>query len=123
MFNQWMNKTLEDRGWSARELARRAGISHTYISNIASGKRLPTWDFCAAIAGPLGMSPIVVFQKAGLIRQGNLKNEYYGKTLTDDEVNLVELYRRLGDMGQYYALATLAGIRDFAEGAQDDNEV
>lgn len=46
----WLIQSLETRGWSQRELARRASISQSSVSDVLSQKRLPTWDFCAAIA-------------------------------------------------------------------------
>ncbi len=70
MENELVNriaKEIKDRGWSIRELARRANISHTWISNVLSGQRPPTWDFCAAIAGALDESPEDVFRLAGLL--------------------------------------------------------
>lgn len=44
----------ERRGWSARELARRAGISNTHVHNIERGRsnvRAPVW---AAVARAFG---------------------------------------------------------------------
>jgi hypothetical protein len=36
-----------------------------------AGKRSITWDFCLAIAGPLGYTPEEVFKIAGLLPNGN----------------------------------------------------
>lgn len=63
----WLISELKHRGWSQRELGRRAETSHTTISEVISGQRAPTYDFCAAIATPLERSPIEMFQLAGLI--------------------------------------------------------
>ena len=59
----WIIQELEVHHWSMRELARRAGISHSWISNVLAGQS-PSWDFCAAIAGPFGVSPIEVLLRA-----------------------------------------------------------
>lgn len=72
---QWLKDKIQDKGWSVRELARRADIAHTTVSRVMTGKLEPTWDFCAAIAGPLGESPIRLFILAGLLTNGNGNNE------------------------------------------------
>lgn len=63
----WLTEELENRGWSIRELARRASTSHTTISQVLSLQREPTWEFCAQIAGALEIPPETVFRKAGLL--------------------------------------------------------
>jgi transcriptional regulator with XRE-family HTH domain len=63
----WLIAALNERGWSQRELARRTGeISQSTVSNVLSGKNPPTWEFCAAIAGPLGVPLDDVLILAGL---------------------------------------------------------
>ena len=61
----WIINELNKRSWSQRELARRSGLSHAQISNVISGNRKITWDFCAAIADGFGVSPIKIFSLAG----------------------------------------------------------
>lgn len=63
----WLAEELEGRGWSIRELARRAKISHTTVSQVLSHQREPTWEFCAQIAQALDVLPETVFRKAGLL--------------------------------------------------------
>jgi transcriptional regulator with XRE-family HTH domain len=63
----WLANEIETRGWSIRELARRAGVSHTTVADVISQQRIPTWDFCAAIAGALDKSPEDIFRLAGLL--------------------------------------------------------
>ena len=62
----WLITALDNRGWSQRELARRAGKSQSNISDVLSGKTAPTLEFCAAIAGPLGVPLDDVLILAGL---------------------------------------------------------
>ena len=62
----WLIRELDERAWSHRELARRAGISQTTVSQVIAGQRQPTWDFCAVIADPLGVPVDEVFVRAGL---------------------------------------------------------
>lgn len=64
----WLNQELVTRGWSQRELARRAELSQATISQVLSLQQVPTWNFCAAIARPLGIPPDDLFVLAGLKR-------------------------------------------------------
>lgn len=66
-FREYLSSRLKEKAWSIRELARRANISHTWISNVLSGQTEPSWDFCAAIAKPLGLQPIEIFRLANLM--------------------------------------------------------
>lgn len=63
----WINDELGKKGWSQRELARRAKVSHATISRVIAGQVEPTFDFCAAIAAQFGEMPEYVFRKAGLL--------------------------------------------------------
>lgn len=63
----WLSEELEQRGWSHRELARRAGLSQAAISTVIAGQRKAGWDFCASIARAFNEPPLRVFQLAGLL--------------------------------------------------------
>lgn len=63
----WLDKELNDRGWSQRQLAKKAKLSNTTVSDVLGGQRNITFDFCAAIAGPLGKQPEELFRLAGLL--------------------------------------------------------
>ena len=65
----WLSTELDTKGWSQRELAKRAGISQATVSQVLSQQQRPTWDFCAQIAGPLGISVDQAFILAGLKRR------------------------------------------------------
>lgn len=86
----WINSKLNELGWSQREMARKAGLSHAIISKVISGQVNPTRDFCAAIAGALGERPEKVFRIAGLLPpvEGPLD-------LDADEGELIRLYRAM----------------------------
>jgi transcriptional regulator with XRE-family HTH domain len=62
----WLIRELDTRGWSQRELGRRAGISQTTVSQVLSYQRQPTWDFCASIARAFRVPEDEVFRLAGL---------------------------------------------------------
>ena len=47
---------LERRGWSARELGRRAGISGQYAANLLAGDKEPSASVLVQLADALGLS-------------------------------------------------------------------
>lgn len=49
----WLTTQIKDRGWSMNELARQADISQSFVSDVMSEKRFPTYNFCAAMARAL----------------------------------------------------------------------
>lgn len=63
----WLTEEIENRGWSLRELGRRAGLSHATISNILSGQTNPGLDFCVGIARALDVSAESVLRRADLL--------------------------------------------------------
>jgi transcriptional regulator with XRE-family HTH domain len=84
---EWIASELEARNWSMRELARRANISHSWISNVLAGQP-PTWDFCAAIAAPLGASPVEVLLRAELVTATDIRRA--NRLLSDEPAGITE---------------------------------
>ena len=66
-FSEWLKRELNQRGWSQRELARRAGVSATAINDTINQKTRPGWDLCTAIARAFDMSEEEVFRIATLL--------------------------------------------------------
>jgi transcriptional regulator with XRE-family HTH domain len=67
-FTDWLNQEMEKRGWSIRQTARAANLSHTVIAVSLSGDK-PTFNTCAALAEAFKVSPSYVFQLAGLVEE------------------------------------------------------
>lgn len=65
----YVEEELDSRGWTMRELGRRAHLSHGTISNLLASKSEPTPDTLTAIAQALGEPPEKLFRMAGLLRQ------------------------------------------------------
>ena len=63
----WLARKMKIEGWSIREVARRAGLSHTTVAEVLSGQREPTWEFCAKIASVVREPPERTFRRAGLL--------------------------------------------------------
>jgi transcriptional regulator with XRE-family HTH domain len=62
---EWLDTEMQARGLTTRELARRANLHFTTISQVITGRQLAGWDFLTAVARPLGSTPIEAFVKAG----------------------------------------------------------
>ena len=62
----WLKVELSARAWSLREMARRVGVSHTAIANVANGRAQPSPNLCREIARVLQVPPEHVFRRAGL---------------------------------------------------------
>jgi transcriptional regulator with XRE-family HTH domain len=58
-FESWLNKELNNRGWSQSEVARRSGISPSMFSQVISGVANPGPDFLIGVARAfnLNLSP------------------------------------------------------------------
>lgn len=63
----YLNEELNKGGWSQRELARRAGLSPTSISEVMAGKRGPGKRCCQAVAKALHAPPERILQGDGII--------------------------------------------------------
>lgn len=86
-FNEYVSGEIKKRGWSMREVSRRAGLSHTTVTEVLNDNREPSWEFCAAIAKPLEVSPVRLFRMAGLLPDGD------NEEMTLDE--LIQIMNRL----------------------------
>jgi len=63
----WLKREIRARGWSMREMARRAGVSHTAIINVVHGHTRPSAQFCLQLAEALQAPPEDVYRRAGLL--------------------------------------------------------
>jgi transcriptional regulator with XRE-family HTH domain len=98
---KFINDELKERGWSLRELARRSDQSPTTVTDILGERRGATFDFCAAVAKPLGLDPVFLFELAGLI-----------PPRARGEARLVA---RLAAVAEWLPEAMQAELLDFAE--------
>lgn len=80
----WITEEIKNRGWSIRELARRANLSHATISNILAQQTNPGFDFCVGIASAFDVPAEYVLRKAKL-----LPDLPYGPL---EDMNLKEMY-------------------------------
>lgn len=66
-FSDWLRSELDKRNWSQSDLSRYSGISPTQIGRIFSGERSLGLESLVALAKALGISPITIMRKLGLL--------------------------------------------------------
>lgn len=99
-FSTWLLRELNLRGWTQAELARRAGVSRTAISDVISEKHSAGFDLCVAIANAMNLPPETVFRAAGLLPPVAEDTEYQEEVLyllsqlpPDEQRRYLELLR------------------------------
>lgn len=98
----WVITQIEQRGWSQRELSRRAGLSQAHISNVLNRVAAPGADFCVAIARALDVQPEYTLRLAGIL-----------PTLPADharEDRLLHAFRLLKPAQKEMAIASIRGM-------------
>ena len=86
MYNKliaFITKELDDRGWSHRELARRAGVSQSAVSATLAAQRKPGADFCVKIAKGFSEPPEKLLRLAGVLPLINTENDPIIKDILD----------------------------------------
>ncbi len=63
----FIKKTLLERDLSLRAVSTEAGISHSYLSEIINGKKVPELKACNAIADFFEVPRIFIYNLAGWI--------------------------------------------------------
>lgn len=64
---KWLEARLVERGWSARELARRAGMASTTILDVMNYKTNPGYEFCVRVGKALEFPPDELMRLVGLL--------------------------------------------------------
>jgi len=83
-FSEWLTTELSNRGWSRSEAARRGNISPSMFDKVINGYSKPGTRFLDGIALAFGISPIIVYRKAGILPDTNID-----KTTFDDWQHLL----------------------------------
>jgi transcriptional regulator with XRE-family HTH domain len=63
----YLNAEMDRRGWSLRQIARRAAISHTTVVKMANGIGRPEVETCQALARALEIPVEDIFRLAGIL--------------------------------------------------------
>ena len=96
-FPEWLQKEIDERGWSWNKLSEMAGLSSGTIYNIKDGTRGVGENSLSAIAKALKMPQEEVFRAAGLLkpRKGDARAErllYQIEQLEDADQETVEMF-------------------------------
>lgn len=101
-----LTTTIEERGWSMRELGRRSGVSISLVSLVLSEQAPATADFCIKVARALGWNKEETLRKAGILDP--LPPE------VAQEEDALRLFRQLDPQlrsAMLHAMHSLQGIR------------
>jgi len=101
-FADWLNDELSSRGWSSRELARRAEIAPQTVSAIITKSRGPGLEACVGIARAFHLPPEDVLRRAGLLPPL--------PPAVDNERALITLFRQLTGDTQHTVLTILSAL-------------
>lgn len=103
----WIDRELEERGWSMRELSRRSGMSHGTISDVLNDRTNPGLDFCVGVARALDVPPENVLRMAGLIPRRTTRRELIDEILyhfeglsEDDQLRIITMTWALSRRGR-----------------------
>ena len=100
---EWLADELTTRAWSSSELARRAGISQSSVSNVLTGKQVPGLEFCKGAAQALGISADRLLRLAGHLEP--MPPEVV------EEQEAVRLFRALSAQMRGVALSVLRALQ------------
>ena len=97
-----------ENGWSQEELAQKIGKTRAAISQYESNKTVPRMGSIEKMCEVFGVKKREIVEK-----HVNYAIVSINDNLTEDEQELVRLYRKLSAKGKH---AVLTGLRDFASG-------
>jgi len=100
--SDFLNKTIEDRGWYKRELARRAGLSSGQVTDVLNDRTNPGCDFCISVARALHVPPEDLLRMAGILPSL--------PPAVASEREATTLYRRLPEQIRDVILATMRNL-------------
>ena len=111
-FVTWLDSELKARGWSTRELARRAGVSPAAISNVLNRHNRPGKRTCKGVARALETSPEDIFRRAGILPPV--------PSLDANAEVMLHLFRNLPDDEQERVLTIMRALSTMHATAADD---
>ncbi|MFK7090512.1 helix-turn-helix transcriptional regulator [Chromobacterium violaceum] len=94
----------EDRGWNQEQLARKAGIGRSTLSNIENGGQDTTTEVFFSLAKALKLNPIWVYYGTGRREQAVPESEAFITADSLDDLAERMLARGADEIGQLMAL-------------------
>jgi len=75
-FSRFLRETRQARGLSIRQLARIAGVSNAYLSQVETGARgVPSPRILRRLARPLAVTPTRLLEMAGYMNAGQVEED------------------------------------------------
>lgn len=74
-FAREVRRERDERGWTLQQLAERAGLSISYLSEIEQGKKRPSLKVARRLSQALGLPPTVIFTSPPPEEQGKPEGE------------------------------------------------
>jgi transcriptional regulator with XRE-family HTH domain len=100
---EWLESELGARAWSSSELARRANISQSSVSNVLTGKQIPGLQFCKHVALALDVPADRLLRLAGHLPPM--------PEAVSEEQEAVRLFRTLSAQMRGVALSVLRALQ------------
>jgi len=101
-FVDWLTTEVERRGWNNSELARRAGVGHSTVSQVLSLQQNPGLGFCIGVARAFDIPPEDVLRLAGLLPPL--------PPAVKEEREIVRLIRSIGVQAREVVMAQLRAL-------------
>ena len=102
-----IRRLRKENGWSQSELASKIGKTRAAISQYENNETTPRMGAIEDLAHVFGVKKREIVESQVIYAFVSLDD------LTDDEQELIKLFRSLSQKGKH---AVLAGLRDFASG-------
>jgi len=106
-FANWLTTQIEERGWTMTYLGKKIDMSHATVSQVASEKQKPSYEFCFNLAKAFQMRSHDVLVLAGLEKPGlpEVENEgelldFYRMMTKENQEILLEIAKVLAARGK-----------------------
>lgn len=106
-FRDWLLNELKKRGWSQSELAKRAGLAPSTISNILNANKGLGEVSLSAIAKALNVPTEIVFRAAGFLPKAHI--------MTEQKEEILYLFDKLSEQEKKDAIRYLRFLIDAQE--------
>lgn len=106
-FRDWLLNELKKRGWSQSELAKRAGLAPSTISNIFNANKGLGEVSLSAIAKALNVPTEIVFRAAGFLPKAHI--------MTEQKEEILYLFDKLSEQEKKDAIRYLRFLIDAQE--------
>jgi len=95
-FGKWLKARREELGLSGRALAKYAGVSSGYISQVENGKRnVPTSKILQKLAKPLKVSIGEIYRAAGILDEQKDEQAFIGTNEAKNNISVQAAHKKV----------------------------